>query len=184
MMTEEQFFLDAKAMRLKAEQILRETQKENEKQLIRETDLKKLLHELQVHQIELEMQNEELIKANERAENALKRYTMLYDLAPMGYLTLDPNGAILELNFTAAELLGERRIGLLNSNFKLFVSDQTRAEFNDFLSRVFQSNSKEICEVVLGEGDQHSRQVYVEGIATGEEQQCLLSMVDISGFNL
>jgi len=54
-----------------------------------ETDSIKLLHELQVHQIELEMQNEELIQANATAEAALKKYTMLYDFAPMGYFTLD-----------------------------------------------------------------------------------------------
>lgn len=182
MMSEEQDFSDARAIRLKAEQKLRETQKKADKQLIMETDLKKLLHELQVHQIELEMQNEELIRANERAEDALKRYTMLYDLAPMGYLTLDHNGAILELNFTAAEFLGERRFSLINSNFKLFVSEQTKVVFNDFLSRVFSGNSKESCEVALGDDDQNLRYMYVEGIATDEEHQCLLSLVDISGF--
>ena len=60
-----------------------------------ETDAIKLLHELQVHQIELEMQNEELILANEAAETALKKYTMLYDFAPMGYFTLEADGIIL-----------------------------------------------------------------------------------------
>lgn len=54
-----------------------------------EADIKKLLYELQVHQIELEMQNEELREANQAIESALKRFTMLYDLAPMGYFTLD-----------------------------------------------------------------------------------------------
>ena len=71
-----------------------------------ESDFKKLLHELQVHQIELEMQNEELIKANETAETALRKYTMLYDFAPMGYFTLEEDGTICDLNFTAAEMLG------------------------------------------------------------------------------
>lgn len=181
-MSEEQDFTDSRAMRLKAEQILKDTQREIEKQLIMETDLKKLLHELQVHQIELEMQNEELMKANERAEDALKRYTMLYDLAPMGYLTLDHNGAIQELNFTAAELLGVRRFSLLNSNFKLFVSDNTREGFNEFLSRVFSSKAKESCEVLLGNDDEDFHQVYIEGIAISDENQCLLSILDISAF--
>ncbi len=181
-MSEEQDFLDAKAMRLKAEQKLRETQKKADKQLVMETDLKKLLHELQVHQIELEMQNEELIKANERAEDALKRYTMLYDLAPMGYLTLDQNGTILELNFTAAGLMGERRFSLLNSNFKLFVSDKTKKEFSDFLSRVFSGNAKESCKVELEDESHILHPMYIEGIATEESNQCLLSVVDMSGF--
>ena len=81
-----------------------------------ESDTRKLLHELQVHQIELEMQNEELRQANEIAEEALKNYTMLYDFAPMGYFTLDSDGSICELNFTGAEILGDKRFSLINSN--------------------------------------------------------------------
>ena len=64
-----------------------------------ESDVKKLLHELQVHQIELEMQNEELRKANETAETALKKYTMLYDFAPMGYFTLEELTAVSGTEF-------------------------------------------------------------------------------------
>ena len=94
--------------------------------------LLKLLHELQVHQIELEMQNEELIQANETAETALKKYTMLYDFAPMGYFTLDPDGTICELNFTGAEMLGDKRFSLVNSNFKLFISEDSRPVFDVF----------------------------------------------------
>ena len=67
------------------------------------------------------MQNEELREANETAETALKKYTMLYDFAPMGYFTLEKDGSISELNFTGAEMLGEKRFSLVNSNFKLFV---------------------------------------------------------------
>jgi PAS domain S-box-containing protein len=179
-MNEEHDLNDSRAMRLKAEQILRETQREIEKHLVMETDLKKLLHELQVHQIELEMQNEELIKANSRAEDALKRYTMLYDMAPMGYLTLDQEATILELNFTAAEFLGVRRFSLINSNFKLFVSEKSKSKFNEFLSSVFTGNAKESFEVELEDDDHNLRHMYIEGIATEEKHQCLLSMVDIS----
>jgi PAS domain S-box-containing protein len=181
-MNEEHDLNDARAMRLRAEQILKETKGDIANQISKETDLQKLLHELQVHQIELEMQNEELVKANERAEDALKRYTMLYDMAPMGYLTLDQDGTIQELNFTAAEFLGLRRFSLINKNFKLFVSDQTRTEFSDFLSSVFMGNTKESCEVELGDDDQNLRYLYIEGIATEEKHQCLLSMIDISRF--
>ena len=61
---------------------------------------------MQVHQIELEMQNEELRLAYETSESALKKYTILFDLSPMGYFTLDSEGAICELNFTGADIVG------------------------------------------------------------------------------
>jgi len=86
-------FTDAQMLRMKAEEQLKEKQKKVDKSVM-EIDAKKLLHELQVHQIELEMQNEELCHTNETAETALKKYTMLYDFAPMGYFTLDSDGTI------------------------------------------------------------------------------------------
>ncbi len=117
MNSEEMNFLDAEILRKKAEeQLLAMEQKE----IIAEgeADLQRLVHELQVHQIELEMQNEELRLAYETAETALKKYTLLFDLSPMGYFTLDTEGAICELNFTGAEILGERRFSLIDTNFK------------------------------------------------------------------
>ena len=151
------------------------------KQVI-ETDAIKLLHELQVHQIELEMQNEELIHANEAAETALRKYTMLYDFAPMGYFTLDPDGNISELNFTGARMLGDKRFSLVNSNFKLFVSIESQSVFNDFFRNVYNGHAKESCEVMLGYDNNPLCKVYMEGIVIGEEQKCLLSVVDISDF--
>ena len=109
---EEHDFTDAKMLRKKAEEQLKLKQKAAS-QASKETDTKKLLHELQVHQIELEMQNEELQKAYEKTEEALKKYTMLYDLAPMGYFTLDKDGTICDLNFTGSSLLGDKRISLI-----------------------------------------------------------------------
>lgn len=181
MIDEDLDYTDGRVLRSKAEEKLKEKQQGMEEQ-VKETDLKKLLHELQVHQIELEMQNEALRRANEIAETALKKYTILYDLAPMGYLTLNSEGSILELNFTAAEMLGDKRFGLKNSNFKLFISKDSLPAFNDFFRKVYTSNSKESCEVVLGYNEKLLCPVYMEGVVTDEEQECLLSVVDISGF--
>ena len=75
---EKRNFTDDQMLRRNAEELLKKKQVKLENASM-ETDSIKLLHELQVHQIELEMQNEELIKANETAETALKKYTMLYD---------------------------------------------------------------------------------------------------------
>ncbi|MCX6320335.1 MAG: hypothetical protein NTX93_00805 [Bacteroidia bacterium] len=181
MTNEEQNFTDAQMLRIKAEELLKEKQKKVDIS-VKEADAKKLLHELQVHQIELEMQNEELRQANETAETALKKYTMLYDFAPMGYFTLDSDGSICDLNFTGAELLGEKRFALVNSNFKLFVSEASQPVFNKFFSKIYTSNTKESCEVMLGYDNNPLCLVYMEGIVTGDDRKCLLSVVDISGF--
>jgi hypothetical protein len=181
MSNEEQNLTDAEMLRKKAEEHMKKQQEKINKPVI-EADVKKLLHELQVHQIELEMQNEELRQANETAEIALRKYTMLYDLAPLGYFTLDSDGSICDLNFTAADMLADRRFSLINSNFKLFVSDETKPAFNDFFSKVYSSHEKESCEVILGYDKTSLCHVYMEGIVTGEEHKCLLSVVDISGF--
>jgi PAS domain-containing protein len=172
---------DAQMLRRKAEEKLKAEQKEREKPAL-EADVKKLMHELQVHQIELEMQNEELREANETAETALKKYTLLYDFAPMGYFTLNSEGSICELNFTGAEMLGDKRFSLANSNFKLFVSEESLPVFNNFFSKVYTGNAKESCEVTLGYDKKVLCHVYMEGIVTGNDQMCLLSVVDISGF--
>ena len=86
---------------------------------IKEADLQRLLHELQVHQIELEMQNEELQRAHAEVETLLMKYTALYDFAPTGYFTLDREGTIRGLNLAGASLLGTERSKLLNRRFDL-----------------------------------------------------------------
>jgi PAS domain-containing protein len=177
----DQNLTEKQLLRLKAEEKLKEKQNKANTQVL-ESDTKKLLHELQVHQIELEMQNEELQEANETAEKALKKYTMLYDFAPMGYFTLNSDGGICDLNFTGADLLGEKRFTLVNSNFKLFISKESQKSFNDFFSKVYSGNTKESCEIMLEYDNSPLCLVYMEGIVTGDDRKCLLSVVDISGF--
>ena len=180
MINKDQILTEAQILRLKAEELLKESHKKAGSPTT-ETDVKKLMHELQVHQIELEMQNEELRQAYETAEMALKKYTMLYDYAPMGYFTLDSDGSICDLNFTGADLLGDKRIALVNSNFKLFISEGSQSVFNDFFRKLYNGNAKESCEVMLGYDNNLLRFVYLEGIVTmDDDRKCLLSVVDIS----
>ena len=126
------------------------------------------------------MQNEELRRTYDVAETALKKYTLLYDLAPMGYFTLDQDGTICELNFAGAKMLGDRRFSLVNSNFKLYIDNGSKPVFNVFFKKVYSSHSKESCEVMLGYNGCKLCQVYMEGIVTGEDRKCLLSVVDLS----
>lgn len=183
MINEEMDFTNAQQLREKAEKQLKEMQKvEDGRQ--KDLDTYKLLHELQVHQIELEMQNEELREAYDSAEKALKKYTILFDLSPMSYFSLDSEGVISDLNFTGADLLGEKRFTLANSNFKLFISKESRPDFNNFIKKVYESNSIESCVVMLRNNKCATCQVYMEGVVVDDEQQCLLSVVNISKFQL
>lgn len=182
MQSEKEQFLDANLLRSNAEAQLKELHKKEDVSL-EEADLKRLFHELQVHQIELEMQNEELRNAYEVAEAALKKHTLLFDLSPMGYFTLDAEGTISELNFTGAELLGEKRISLIGSNFKLFISEDSKAVFNTFLKELYTSQTKESCQVLLGYDNKSLCSVYIEGIIIEDDHKCLLSVLDISKFN-
>lgn len=177
---EETDLTDAQILRLKAEEELKNKQKTSKP--IKEPDTKRLLHELQVHQIELEMQNEELRQANETAERALRKFTLLYDLAPVGYFILDDECTIQELNFTGARILRDKRISLINSNFKLFVSEESLFAFNEFFRKIFISESKETCELMLGYGDTPPCPVYMEGIFVDDDWKCLLSVLDLTEF--
>ncbi|HZX32301.1 MAG TPA: ATP-binding protein [Rhodocyclaceae bacterium] len=118
-----------------------------------DVDVRKLLHELQVYQIELEMQNDALRQARVEAQAVLARYTELYDSAPVGYFSVDRAGLIRQLNFAAARLLDEERPRLLGLSFRQFVEDRDRPIFDAFLTNVFAGQTKEVCEVRLVRAD-------------------------------
>jgi two-component system, cell cycle sensor histidine kinase and response regulator CckA len=113
----------AQALRRRAEALADEAaggKPENVEVLSPET-VRRALHELRVHQIELEMQNEELRRTQEQLEVSRARYFDLYDLAPVGYFTLSENGLILEANLTAATLLGVARGALVKQPLSRFI---------------------------------------------------------------
>jgi PAS domain S-box-containing protein len=130
--------------RLAEEQLQR--RRFNEAQDVDRQDPRRLLYELEVHQIELEMQNEELCSAQYEIERGLKRYTELFDFAPIGYLVLGDDGSIQTLNFAAAKLLGMERQRLIGRRLGLFVAEENRRCFHHYLERVFSeySQKKEI----------------------------------------
>jgi diguanylate cyclase (GGDEF)-like protein/PAS domain S-box-containing protein len=144
-------------------------------------DDKKLLHELQVHQIELEMQNEELQAVQVKAEASLKRYTELYDMAPVSYLTLGRDGAIHQLNLKAAELLGVFRAKLVQQRFQVFISSGSLPVFDDFLFDVFAGKTAQSCELsLIAAGRSSARIVHIEAIANDDDRSCRVILVDIT----
>ena len=109
----------------------------------------RLLHELQVHQIELEMQNRELREAREQIEEARDRYAELYDFAPVGYMILDENGVIEEINLTGASMLGKERSNILGRPFFSYLDRKDRDPFRHVLKECREKSEKEIAEVGL-----------------------------------
>jgi nitrogen fixation/metabolism regulation signal transduction histidine kinase len=171
---------DAEILRQKAEEQLKK-QQSKVSSLSSENDLRKLAHELQVHQIELEMQYEQLKQAKEEADAATQKYTELYDFAPLGFFTLSKLGEIIGLNLHGAVLLGKERLRLINRRFGSSVSDQTKSIFNNFLDKVFTSKIIESCEVTLTTGGKNAQtNVYLTGHVLENGEQCLISVVDIT----
>lgn len=109
----------------------------------------KLIHELEVHQIELEMQNEELRRVLVELEESRSRYADLYDFAPVGYFIFDKNGIMLELNLTGAALLGQERATLIKKPFHLFVAKDFQDRFYLHRKKVFGTQAKQTCEIKL-----------------------------------
>jgi PAS domain S-box-containing protein len=98
---------------------------------------RRLLHELEVHRTELELQNAELQKTRDELEVSLEKFTDLYDFAPVGYCSIDESGVILEANLKSAALLGLERSRLLNRSLVRFVSPANRQVFLACLKKIF-----------------------------------------------
>jgi signal transduction histidine kinase len=145
-----------------------------------DADAKRLLHELQVHQIELEMQNAELRQARDELEVALDNYTDLYDFAPSGYFTFAPTGAILQANLTGATLVGIERSRLVGQSFGRLISDGFRPAFNTFLEQVFAGRTKQAGDFELACKGQPLRFVNIEAQCLLNGQECRAVVMDIT----
>jgi len=172
----------AAELRRKAEQHLGKT-KAKQGKIPAEKDTLALLHELQVHQIELEMQNEELLLSQATAQEASNKYADLFDFAPTGYFLWDEQGKILELNLAGAILLGLERSTAIKKRFGQFVAFEDRPIFADFCKKVMLAKTKQTCEIKLLI-DVKPFHVLVEGIAgryrKGEGILCRAAVIDIT----
>ena len=155
--------------------------KASEKVLLqRDDEMPRLLHELQVHQIELEMQNRELLQARDELERSLEKYTDIYDFTPVGYFTLCLDGNISAVNLRGASYLGIERTRLLGRCFKQFVTETYRPAFTFFLGTVFANRGKEVCEVALRNESGLSLFVQIKAVAAASGQECHIALIDIT----
>jgi len=152
-----------------------------------EADLRRIQHELEVHQIELEIQNEEL-------SAAMERYTDHFDFAPVGYFNFTPDGTIQLLNLTGATFLGIERGRLVGRGFETFLSRDSlesvravgtsgsgsRRAFDDFLRRVFESAARQTCELALGAQGRPSLTVRLDGTLSPDGKECRAVMIDVT----
>ena len=112
-----------------------------------------LIHELQVHQIELENQAEELRKSKNALEESRDKYLDLYDFAPTGYFTLNDKALIVDVNLTGATLIGVERSKLFNARFRKFISQNDNEQWIEYFMGVLNREEKQICTLVLTRGD-------------------------------
>ena len=120
---------------------------------LKDKPIDEIIHELEVHQIELEMQNNELKNTMAALEETKDRYMDLYDLAPVGYLTISSRGVITEANLTAAAMLGVERGRLLTHGFAHFISSKELAIWEHLLVDIFSNYETHYCEILLNKLD-------------------------------
>jgi PAS domain S-box-containing protein len=177
---------DAAELRRRAEARLSEPQSKHRSKVDpkAEADPRRLFHELQVHQVELEMQNAELQDARNRTEALLEKYTDLYDFAPVGYFSLDEQGRILEANLMGAALLGVERSLLINGRLPRFVVPTSQPILRAFLERVFAGTGKQVCEAALLRQDAAAFWASFHGTSaisvSGPPKWCRVAVSDIT----
>ncbi|GAB6193957.1 hypothetical protein JCM39068_37090 [Desulfocastanea catecholica] len=142
-----------------------------------------LVHDLRVHQIELEMQNEQLFNTQEMLHESLEKYANLYDFAPVGYITLGRDGLIRETNLTFSEQIDRQRAYLINTPLGTYVAGEDRTRFQSHLDTVFTTHERQTCELRLEK--QKGSILYIQlvsiAVKNGDGTElCRTSVTDIS----
>ena len=147
-------------------------------------NIKQLIHELRVHQIELEMQNDELRKVQQEIEVSRKKYFDLYNFAPVGYFTFDKEGQVLEVNLHASQIFGVDRRSFLNSNFYSYILHDDCDLFYWHLAKVCETRTRHSCEIRMLRKDKTQFYAHIESIVTeddnGDSPQCKTAIFDIT----
>jgi PAS domain S-box-containing protein len=147
-------------LRQQAETLL--TEKIKDVKQVKYDDVKEIIYELQVHQIELEMQNDELRRIQAELQESQNKYLGLYNSAPTAYFTLDSNGVILDVNTTGTELCGIEKPKLLMTKFTHLISPDYQDTFYFHCKKLFKTGSRQNCEIRLLETDGSPRYAHLE----------------------
>jgi PAS domain S-box-containing protein len=137
------------ALRQRAEAMAMATDTSKNIELISTQETQRIIHELQVHQIELELQNEELRRAQMELDASHARYFELYDLAPIGYCTISENGIVMEANLTAATMLGVARVDLVGQLLSSFILAEDQDIYYRHRQQLFATNNQQGCRLRL-----------------------------------
>jgi PAS domain S-box-containing protein len=130
----------------------------------------KLMHELQVHQVELELQNEELRQTQLKLEEARDRYFDLYDLAPVSYCTVSKQGVILEANLAAADLLAETRSDLIGQRISSYICNEYQDDYYQCRRLLYATGDRQGCEMRLTKADGTIFWIYLTITAAQDSQ--------------
>jgi two-component system CheB/CheR fusion protein len=142
---------------------------------------RKIRHELEVHQIELELQNDELAESRLKLEASLERYLSLFDFAPLGYAILDRAGIVREVNHAGARIIDYPRSKIVSQDFEAFVSLRDRPGFRMLLGRALDSGGKETCELELARSPSRRLQARLSAsVLAHPEPMVLLAFEDIT----
>ena len=177
----------AKRIKIANSEVLRrraEKQVKNHGAFVAEEDAIRLLHELEVHQIELEMQNTELRISRDESEALLDKYTELYDFAPVGYFTLTSTGSILRVNLTGSAMVGVGRSNLIGRSFGMLLAPAKRADFKNLLKQVFAAEKKQSAEFEFADINLATRVVMLESCRSPNGLECNVTLMDITGRGL
>jgi PAS domain S-box-containing protein len=150
-------------LRSRAEAALK-TRKSVQETLLTPEAQRAQVHELQVHQVELELQNEDLIRTRNEAEELRDKYLDLYDFAPVGYFVLDIAGYIGEVNLTGALLLGHERQAIIRQRFHAYLKPGYINAFNEFCRALVETGEKQKCEVELKGPGEAPTYAHIEGV--------------------
>ncbi|NPU86578.1 MAG: PAS domain-containing protein, partial [Syntrophaceae bacterium] len=173
-------------LRHRAEERLKEAKRgkvRKEAPYTSEDEAPRLLQELQVHQIELEMQNEELLRAQAELDVSRARYFDLYDLAPVGYCTLSEKGLVLEANLTAATMLGVTRSALVKQPLTHVILPEDRDIYSRHLKLLFEKVTPQVFEIRMLKKEAAPFWVGVEAVLAQDvegESVCRFVMSDIT----
>jgi len=146
-------------------------------------EIRKILHELRVHQIELEIQNEELLRIQEDLEISRSRYFDLFDLAPVGYLTISEKGLILGANLTAAGLLGVAKSKLVKQPFTQFICPDNQDIYYRHRKNLFETGLPQVCELRMLKKEAPSFWARINATVTHDPEGkpvCRASIIDIT----